>query len=135
MKLHLSLIEKWFTMTDPNFKTEDYRNITPYWCSRLLLFNGKKQSQYFWTQNYFVRKFNPSSKLIQQGLELGEITFKEFSENVMTWGYPKAEDTTRIKRFKHNGIKVSLGKIEWGAEDSETLYFVIKHGERSEKRR
>jgi hypothetical protein len=135
MTLTLSLKEIWFTMTDPNGKTEDYRNITPYWCSRLLLFNGKKQSQYFWTQLCFIRKFNPSSKLIQQGLELGEITFKEFTENVMTWGYPNAEDTTRIKRFKHNGIKVSLGKIEWGAEDSETLYFVIKHGERSEKRR
>ena len=36
MKLQMSLTAKWFEMTDPNGKTEDYREITSYWAKRFL---------------------------------------------------------------------------------------------------
>ncbi|APZ82936.1 hypothetical protein [Flavobacterium phage FL-1] len=35
MNLQLSLIGKWFEMTKPEIKKEDYREITEYWISRL----------------------------------------------------------------------------------------------------
>lgn len=33
--LRLSLKSKWFEMTKAGIKTEDYRDITPYWIKRL----------------------------------------------------------------------------------------------------
>lgn len=45
----------------------------------------------------------------------------------MTLGYPKASDSKRILKLEHNGIEISTGKKEWGAEPNK-LYFVIKHG-------
>jgi hypothetical protein len=33
--LQLSLKKQWFEMTKAGIKTEDYREITPYWVSRL----------------------------------------------------------------------------------------------------
>lgn len=34
--LHLILKDKWFQMYKDGLKTEEYREITPYWCNRLL---------------------------------------------------------------------------------------------------
>ena len=44
MNLRLSLKKKWFDLTKRGIKPEDYREITPYWCARLLLQNGEKQA-------------------------------------------------------------------------------------------
>jgi len=48
MNLQLSLTGKWFEMTDPNGKTEDYREITPYWASRLFNKHDKSMTFWFW---------------------------------------------------------------------------------------
>jgi len=53
MNLQLSLITKYFDQTKQLIKPEDYRKITTYWCSRLLLQNGKKQSQKFWKDCFY----------------------------------------------------------------------------------
>lgn len=53
--------------------------------------------------------------------------YKKCFVNVMTLGYPKASDSKRILKLEHNGIEISTGKKEWGAEPNK-LYFVIKHG-------
>lgn len=39
MNLQLSLKTRWFEMTKSGLKTEDYREITPYWVKRLTQFN------------------------------------------------------------------------------------------------
>ena len=38
--LQLSLKNKWFEMTKAGIKTEDYREITPYWLKRLFKYDG-----------------------------------------------------------------------------------------------
>ena len=45
MNLFLPLKEIWFNMTKSGEKREDYREITGYWCSRLLLHKGKHLSK------------------------------------------------------------------------------------------
>ncbi len=45
--LRLSLKTEWFEMTSPQGKTEDYRELTPYWYSILCLYDGKKRSKKF----------------------------------------------------------------------------------------
>jgi malate/lactate dehydrogenase len=88
-------------MTNPNGKTEDYREINEYWITRLQRVNGMK---------------------------LPDNQCKDFDVNIITLGYPRSTDSSRIKKFKHAGIEIREGKEEWGAKPG-VKYFVIKHGE------
>lgn len=98
--LQMSLKKKWFEITKTGIKTEDYREISPYWVKRL------------------CEVYSDNPKLI---------CFKEFTQNTMTLGYPKSGDTERILKLEHKGIEIRTGNPDWGAEPDK-LYFVIKHG-------
>jgi len=106
----------------PDGKTEDYREITPYWASRLMLYEGKKQKQSFW----YMMPITLDTNTLEWHKN---ITFQKFELNIMTLGYPKSTDTERFKIFEHAGIEIRTGKPEWGAEPNK-IYFVIKHGKR-----
>jgi hypothetical protein len=121
MNLQLPLKKQWFEMTKTGIKTEDYREITPYWVKRLVeptdegvtvdaviyYLNGGKQ-HVFYSNNFELKKF---------------------TTNTMTLGYPNSSDTERIIKFEHAEIEIRTGNPEWGAEPNK-LYFVIKHGKR-----
>jgi len=119
--LQLSLIKQWFDLTKSGEKTEDYRELNLYWFKRLV-FNPEKVMPYMGIETdsdvLLVCKDSFWSKLFG---------FKPFSENIMTLGYPKSEDSERILKLEHKGIEIRTGKPEWGAEPNK-LYFVIKHG-------
>jgi hypothetical protein len=123
MNLQLSLITKYFEQTKQLIKLEDYRKITPYFCSRFLLFNNEKQTKKFWTTFISLYSNGHSFDVFKDNL-----TFKHFDYNIMTLGYPLKTDTARILKFKHEGIEIRKGNPEWGAEPNK-LYFVVKHGE------
>lgn len=122
--LQLSLKQKWFDMTKAGIKTEDYREITPYWFSRLFK-DGHK--------NILLRKESCDSLLKANSASKWNFDngyyfkFKHFDHNIMTLGYPKSTDTDRILKLEHKGIEIRTGNPEWGAEPGK-LYFVIKHG-------
>ena len=111
--LQLSLKKQWFDLTKSGIKTEDYREITPYWVTRLV--------------NHFS---NYSNLIYQPHLVLAgrsSVEFKKFDSNIMTLGYPKSTDSERILKLEHKGIEIRTGNPEWGAEPNR-LYFVIMHG-------
>lgn len=111
--LRLSLKRKWFEMTKARIKTEDYREITPYWVNRLVKeFDWGTEDKHDWVTSNGLVVFKK---------------FVDFSKNTMTLGYPSATDTDRIITFEHLGIEIGYGKEEWGAEPNK-LYFIIKHG-------
>ena len=115
-KLRLPLKKQWFEMTKAGIKTEDYREINPYWAQRLV-------GAYEWSTIWRLEeeeKGNINAKYLIR-------SFAEFDTNVMTLGYPKSTDTERILRLEHKGIEIRTGNPEWGAEPNK-LYFVIKHG-------
>jgi hypothetical protein len=116
--LQLSLKRKWFEMTAAGIKTEDYREITGYWRTRLLNPLPKNTAIGFFTNEAILELMVKRHK-----------GFKVFDTNIMTLGYPKSTDTDRILKFEHAGIEIRTGNPEWGAEPGE-LYFVIKHGKR-----
>ena len=120
--LQLPLMLKWFEMTKSGIKTEDYREMTPYWCNRLLLLGGKTISKFEW-----FKLMNLNIDFIQKGIINGRITFKPFSINTMTKGYPKKDNLERIVCLEHLGIEIGYGNPLWGAEPDK-LYFIIKHG-------
>jgi hypothetical protein len=116
--LRLPLEKKWFEPTKSGVKTEDYREMTPYWYCRLALYIGEIKSQKWWKE-YFANYFS--------GDQEARISFIKFSQNTMTLGYPSKEDTDKILTYEHKGIEIQTGNPEWGAEPDK-LYFVIKHG-------
>lgn len=126
--LQMSLKREWFEMTKSGVKTEDYREITPYWCNRLMTYNGENKNTKWWVKNFLEMDdlpYYPPLDL-QENINLF-CKFKNFETNTMTLGYPKSEYTDRILKFKHAGIEVRTGNPDWGAEPDK-LYFVIKHG-------
>ncbi len=125
--LQLSLIGKWFELTKAGIKTEDYREITPYWCSRFLLYQGFKKKAIWCEKAYSVGGFF-SQKHLMIDVDSGRITYVEFDQNTMTLGYPKSTDSDRILKLRHKGIHIGTGNPGWGAIPGK-LYFVIKHGE------
>jgi hypothetical protein len=124
MNLQLSLKTKWFEMTKSGIKTEDYREITPYWQRRLYHCANEENKSATCVEFNLEEKylFNCSNCLV--GLSF----LKKFKTNTMTLGYPKSGDTERILKLEHKGIEIRTGNPDWGAEPDK-LYFVIKHGE------
>ena len=133
MNLQLSLKRKWFEMTKAGIKTEDYRNITPYWITRLLNCEYPEERK-------GENKAIPEGIIfdIENGHTPSEVIrayfckFRPFETNTMTLGYPKSTDTDRILKLEHKGIEIREGRQEWGAEPGK-LYFVILHGHKIEK--
>jgi len=123
--LRLSLKAKWFEMTKAGIKTEDYREITVYWLSRLILVDGEMYREELEEICTELKKgiMTPDECFKWAGIE-----FRKWDHNVMTLGYPKATDADRILTLEHKGIEIRTGNPEWGAEPGK-LYFVIKHGE------
>jgi hypothetical protein len=127
--LQLSLKKQWFDMTKSGIKTEDYREITPYWCNRFIQFRYENKSVKWWNEEYFFIDGTPCDILEIVDNILLFCSFKKFNHNVMTLGYPKSTDTEKILKFKNDGIEIGYGKSEWGA-DPKKLYFIVKHGEK-----
>jgi len=131
MNLQLSLKKKWFEMTKAVIKTEDYREITPYWAKRFLLWQ-KEDLKVNITDSDIIDMCRELNECIDEEDVLYELdnwylSFKKFNQNTMTLGYPKAEDKERILKLEHKGIEIRTGNTEWGAEPNK-IYFVIKHG-------
>ena len=123
----LPLTSQWFEMTKAQIKLEDYREITPYWCARFLLWNGFKVSQQHWLRRLSDWKDMSESEGILEYIKLGLITFQYFDFNIMTLGYPRADDSERILKLENKGIEIREGNPEWGAI-SWSKYFVVMHG-------
>lgn len=117
--LRLPLTTQWFYLTKQGIKTEDYREITPYWIKRLCRPLDEDVS----AEDVMYYLLN-SDKYPNSSFE-----FLSFTKNIMTLGYPKSTDTEKILEFEHKGIEVRTGNPEWVAEPNK-LYFVILHGKR-----
>lgn len=122
--LQLSLKKKWFEMTKSGVKTEDYREITPYWFARFFKDGHKNKHLRKEACDNLSRPTSASKWNFDNGFYF---KFKEFNNNIMTLGYPKSTDTDRILKLEHKGIEIGTGNPEWGAVEGK-LYFVIKHG-------
>ncbi len=130
--LHLPLKKKWFKMTKEEIKPEDYREVTPYWCARLLTAtNGDRIPQKTWKRGfdkYKKKGFKSNASALEEFLALGLVKFKQFNTNLVTLGYPKKTDTDKRVKLHHLSIELDEGLEQWGAERGK-IYFVIKHGQ------
>lgn len=131
--LTLSLKKEWFNMTASGEKKEDYRDITPYWCKRLIWFHAGITK---WELEKIIedidaarfRSDNPSYyNMVQEILKPYNAELAFYNRTTITLGYPKKDDLTRRKTYVNAGITVGFGRKEWGA-DTNKPQFIIKHG-------
>lgn len=106
MTLHLTLKKKWFDMTKTKIKREEYRDIKPYWVTRLC------ESHPGYIGGDFMLRHNVKA-----------YTFKPFTEAFMRNGYSK---DAPVLTEQIESITIGPGRPEWGAEPGK-IYFVIKY--------
>jgi hypothetical protein len=98
--LHLPLKAKWYEMIESGVKTEEYREIKPYWTERLTY--------------VFAIDF--------EGEYLHSVV-KHFDYVKFSYG-----NTKRTMTFEIESITIGKGKPEWGAPAEDV--FIIKLGKR-----
>lgn len=110
--LHLVLKEKWYNMIKCGEKKEEYREITPYWATRILS-STKKEN---WGD--IISDCSKNHDLISK------YGVKGFTHVCFHLGY-----TNETITFCIENITEDKGNENWGAE-KDKYYFVIKLGKR-----
>jgi hypothetical protein len=123
--LHLTLKKKWFDMTASCEKPEEYREIKPYWISRLI----------DWSE--YPKESKDDHKYIKENI-VYDIEQGHHWENVLKSYFSKIKpythcyirlgystDAPQLLR-EINEIVIHQGNPEWGAEPGK-LYFVIRY--------
>ena len=104
--LHLSLKKEWYNMIESGIKTEEYREIKPFWCKRLIHDYDEAMEEF-------------------GAIIFDDKNFKQYDRIKFTYGYTK-----KYMVFECNGIDVGIGNPNWGASDKPV--FIIKLGKRVE---
>lgn len=122
--LDLPLKKKWYEMIESGVKTEEYREIKPYWCNRLLYYItlGIKE--------YWEPVLKRGHELIKQHsvFAFSKSLIKDYGTRGYThirfrYGY-----TNRTMVYEIKELVIGKGKPEWGAPDEEV--FIFKLGQR-----
>lgn len=126
--LDLVLKRKWYEMIDSGEKTEEYREIKPYWANRILYHIPLGIKEYW--QNVLDGAFtfvkdNPG-RFDLHNLLVRNFGTRGYTHVTFHLGYAKNRPSMT---FAIKEIVIDEGKEEWGALPGET-YFVIKLGER-----
>lgn len=109
--LDLVLKAKWYDMIAEGKKREEYREIKPYWCKRLL--NTSYKNKEWEAQLQFMQRNNYVNSLLNW-YKVVPYTHIRFHR-----GYTSTTMTFSIGRFD-----VRTGNPEWGAEPNK-LYFTF----------
>lgn len=108
--LFLPLKKEWYEMIESGVKTEEYREIKPYWIKRLC---GN------WVRNdkFVDCLYGCCESCVAKGL----LQTFQYDCIEFRYGYTK-----RTMTFECKGITIGKGKKKWGAPDNDV--FIIKLG-------
>lgn len=107
--LRLPLKKEWYDLIESGIKTEEYREIKPYWIKRLVSFSQ-------W------HMFNDASflaKCQELGTDFNETNATEFTHVKFSYGY-----TRKTMMFRIESVTIGFGRSEWGAPGE--YVFIIK---------
>ena len=108
--LHLVLKKKWYEMQERGEKTEEYREITPYWIKRLV-------DTHRLGQKMLCNIPGVAVSLIGSGC----VKLKPYTHVCFHYGYTQRCFINRI-----DSITIGRGNPEWGAPTDRDV-FIIKH--------
>lgn len=120
--LHLPLKAKWYEMQERGEKTEEYREITPYWYIRLY----QRKEEYLCVGGPLNMEdaeycCEPDLRYILKGEGFKDNELRPYTHVCFRYGYTK-------KCFIHkiDSITIGRGCPEWGAPTDRDV-FIIKH--------
>lgn len=112
--LHLPLKKEWYEMIESGIKTEEYREIKPYWEKRLIDYKALKSDyKSLAVKRYILNSWTDPCQRYPKGYT--HVTF--------SYGYTKRTMTFEIKN-----IRIGKGRTDWGAPDEDV--FIIELGKR-----
>lgn len=117
--LHLSVSKKWFDMIASGKKHEEYREIKPFWLTRLMTVNHARQTTKYWND---VLEEGLFLYFVHHGMYAGE--FAHYTHVVFTNGY--GNDKPHLQK---KIMSISFGKPKKGLCPDEFLdkeYFIIR---------
>ena len=117
--LTLTVSKQWFDMIVANEKTEEYREIKPYWVARLFQCNSN-----IFDVRYIASVLGGRTDLLKRYIYIQRIVWKPFTHVLFINGYRK--DSTRIEK---EIASISIGKPKKGlCPDKwlDTEFFIIK---------
>ncbi len=119
--LDLPLKAKWYEMQESGEKTEEYREITPYWYQRL--YQRKKEFGYVGRLTRADAEYccEPDLRYILKGEGFADTELKPYTHVRFRYGYTK-----RTFIHKIDSITIGRGKPEWGAPTDRDV-FIIEH--------
>ena len=126
--LDLVLKKKWYDMIDSGVKTEEYREIKPFWANRLLYHSPLGEKAYWQS---VLEKARALVKEHPNCYNLQNLLIKNMGTRgyeIVTFHLGYAKDRPSMT-FELDKIEIGEGRSEWGAEAGE-MYFVIKLGKR-----
>lgn len=118
--LQLTLKKKWYDMILSGEKKEEYREIKPYWGTRLLYKISFPKVGFMWPWpdvidgDYSFKNWKEATG--------GAPAFSDFKQVQFTNGY-RSDSRTMLREIE--SISIGEGRTEWGAEAGKK-YFVIK---------
>lgn len=123
--LDLPLKKEWYEMIESGIKKEEYREIKPYWCNRLLYSYPLGIKCYEGHMFDCVTETNIENPLCHSYKYLiNKYGTRAYTHIRFRYGYTK-----RTMLFELKGITIGKGKTEWGAPEDKEV-FILKLGDR-----
>ena len=113
--LHLPLKAKWYEMQERGEKTEEYREITPYWIKRLVD-----------THRLGEKMLCTVPKVAASLIASGCVQLKPYTHVLFRYGY-----TQRCFIHRIDSITIGCGNPEWGAPTNRAVFIIRHHKEPS----
>lgn len=110
-------------MIESGVKTEEYREIKPYWIKRLFEVIDFHHTHYEQIESECAKFYANHIELLKVDFQIGGFKAKDFTYIKFSYGYTK-----RTMTFECAGISVGKGRPEWGAPEEQV--FIIKLGKR-----
>ena len=119
----MPLKKEWYEMIESGIKTEEYREIKPYWLKRLLKVIDFDHTHYESLDDECIDFYMNNVDLIKEDWRLGGFQQTGYTHVKFSYGYTK-----RTMIFEIKNIAIGKGKSEWGAPTEDV--FIIKLGKR-----
>lgn len=116
--LHLSLKKESYALIESGVKTEEYREIKPYWMKRFFAHADGRRLNNF-DAEYLARNIS----VLYSALHEGTIKYKNYTHVKFSYGYTK-----RTMIYEIDCFTFGKGKPECGAPTEDV--FIIKLGKR-----
>ena len=119
--LHLILKKKWWDMIESGVKTEEYRDVKPYWEKRLIDYKRLKEYYLEHREELAIKRvLFPHRPVIEN---ITEAFKRDYTHVCFHLGY-----TSTTMTFEIDSISIGKGNPEWGAPKEDV--FIIKLGKR-----